>query len=47
VISATQEEFGWAAATAVSQWVFKIPLRAGQPADVRVRIPFDFKVPVD
>jgi TonB family protein len=47
VVSATREEFGWSAATAVSQWIFRVPLRGGQPADVRVRIPFDFKAPVD
>ena len=42
VVSASREEFGWAAATAVSQWVFNRPLRAGQPADVNVSIPIDF-----
>jgi TonB family protein len=45
IISATQEEFGWAAATAVSRWVFKAPLRKGQHVDVKVRIPFSFKAP--
>jgi TonB family protein len=45
VVSATSEEFGWAAATAVSQWIFKAPMKGGQPVDVRVRIPFDFKSP--
>jgi len=42
MVSATHEEFGWAAATAVSQWVFTIPRRGGEPVDVKVRIPFDF-----
>jgi TonB family protein len=36
IVSATSEEFGWAAATAVSQWVFKVPLRNGRAVDVRV-----------
>jgi TonB family protein len=45
IVSATAEEFGWSAATAVSQWIFKPPLRSGQPVDVSVRIPFDFKSP--
>jgi TonB family protein len=45
VVSATDEAFGWSAATAVSQWVFKPPLRKGQPTVVRVRIPFEFKAP--
>jgi TonB family protein len=45
IVSATDEAFGWSAATAVSQWVFKPPHRNGQPTDVRVRIPFEFKTP--
>lgn len=45
VVSATSEEFGWAAATAVAQWVFKSPLRNGQHVDVKARIPFSFKAP--
>jgi len=45
IISATSEEFGWAAATAVAQWVFRPPLRGGQPVDIKVRIPFSFKAP--
>jgi TonB family protein len=47
VVSATNEAFGWSAATAVAQWVFKAPLRNGKPADVKVRIPFDFKAPAN
>jgi TonB family protein len=42
VVSASRSEFGWAAATAVSQWVFARPLRGGQPTEVRVSIPFEF-----
>jgi TonB family protein len=45
MVSATNEAFGWSAATAVAQWVFKAPLRNGKPVDVRARIPFDFKAP--
>jgi TonB family protein len=45
IVSASDEQFGWAAATAVSQWVFDMPRRNGQPVDVRVKIPFQFKVP--
>ena len=45
IVSATREEFGWAAATAIQQWVFKVPHRGGVPADVRVKIPFTFKPP--
>jgi TonB family protein len=45
VASASAEEFGWSAATAVAQWVFLVPTRGGQPTDVRVRIPFEFKAP--
>jgi TonB family protein len=42
VVSATQPEFGWAAATAVSQWVFAPPRRGGEPVDVFVRVPLRF-----
>lgn len=42
VTAATQPEFGWAAATAVQQWVFGPPTRSGEPVDVRVKIPIDF-----
>ncbi len=45
IVSATRDEFGWAAATAVSQWVFQPPRRAGEPVDVLVKIPFDFAAP--
>lgn len=43
--SATHEEFGWAAATAISQWVFAPPRRKGEPVDVRVSIPVQFSPP--
>lgn len=45
VVSATEEAFGWAAATALSQWVFERPTRGGKPTEVKVRIPVDFKPP--
>lgn len=45
ILSATHDEFGWAAATAISQWIFKAPRRGGQPVDVRVRIPVTFTPP--
>ena len=45
VVSASQPEFGWAAATAISQWVFARPLRGGQPVDIKVSIPVNFTVP--
>jgi TonB family protein len=45
IVSATNMDFGWAAATAVAQWIFKAPHRGGKPVDVKVRIPFDFKAP--
>lgn len=43
--SATHPEFGWAAATAVSQWLFETPRKDGKPVDVRVGIPVKFKAP--
>jgi TonB family protein len=42
IVSATQPEFGWSAATAVAQWVFQPPMREGKPVDVLVKIPFEF-----
>jgi TonB family protein len=42
ILSATRDEMGWAAATAISQWLFEPPTRGGEPVDVRVRIPLDF-----
>lgn len=45
IISASAPEFGWAAAAAVTQWVFAPPLRQGQPVDVRVTAPFSFASP--
>lgn len=45
IVSATHEEFGWAAATAVAQWVFKAPLRGGRPVEVKVSIPVGFAAP--
>ncbi|MBC7369797.1 MAG: TonB family protein [Undibacterium sp.] len=45
IVSASHEEFGWAAATAVAQWVFKAPMREGQAVDVKVSIPVGFAPP--
>jgi len=45
VVEASAPEFGWAAVTAVSQWVFERPLRGGQPVDVLVKIPVEFEGP--
>ena len=42
VVEATEPEFGWAAMSALNQWVFDPPTRGGQPADVRVQVPFGF-----
>lgn len=47
VASATHEAFGWAAATALSQWVFEPPMRHGEAVDVRVSIPVKFSPPTD
>lgn len=47
IVSATHEELGWAAATAVARWVFKAPLRGGQPTEVMVQIPFQFSAPAE
>jgi TonB family protein len=47
IVSATREEFGWAAATAVERWVFDPPAKGGKAADVRVSIPFKFRPPAE
>lgn len=45
ILSSSREEFGWAAATAVGQWIFKAPARGGKPTEVKVQIPFNFTPP--
>jgi TonB family protein len=45
IVSATREEFGWAAATAVERWVFDPPRKKGETVDIRVSIPFTFNPP--
>jgi TonB family protein len=42
VVSASNEEFGWAAATAVARWQFTPPTKDGKPVDVRARQPVSF-----
>ena len=43
IVSASEPEFGWAAATAVIRWKFAPPLKAGEPVDTRVRVQLDFR----
>lgn len=45
IVKASREDFGWAAATAVSRWVFNPPLKGGEPVYVRVRVPFKYTPP--
>lgn len=42
ILSANKEQYGWAAATALAQWVFEPPTRGGEPTDVRVQVPVEF-----
>jgi TonB family protein len=42
IVSATQEDFGWAAAAAVAQWRFQSPTKNGQKVDVRMSVPILF-----
>ncbi len=42
IVSATQEDFGWAAAIAVAQWRFQSPTKNGQKVDVRMTVPVLF-----
>ena len=43
IVDASQPEFGWAAATALSRWYFETPLKNGKPVEVRAVIPVQFK----
>jgi TonB family protein len=45
VISATNPDFGWAAATAVGRWQYTTPSKNGRAVDVRVRVPLVFSAP--
>jgi len=42
VVSATHEDFGWAAAVAVAQWRYQPPLKGGRNVDVRMTVPILF-----
>lgn len=42
VVSATREDFGWAAATAVARWQFVPPTKDGKPVDVKARVPVTY-----
>lgn len=42
IVSASHEDFGWAAATAVAQWRFSPPQKAGQKVDAIMRVPVLF-----
>jgi TonB family protein len=42
VVSATDPDFGWAAATAVARWQFTPPTRGGKPVDIFARIPLAY-----
>ncbi|MBK8858709.1 MAG: TonB family protein [Opitutaceae bacterium] len=45
VLTATHDNFGWAAATAASRWMFQPVLKDGQPVYLRVVIPFKYTPP--
>jgi TonB family protein len=42
VVSATHEDFGWAAAVAVAQWRYQPPQKDGRNVDVRMTVPVLF-----
>ena len=42
IVSATHEDFGWAAATAVSQWRYQPPTSNGKRVDTIMRVPVLF-----
>jgi outer membrane biosynthesis protein TonB len=37
IVSASHEDFGWAAATAVAQWKFAPPQKNGEKVEVRMK----------
>jgi TonB family protein len=45
VVSTTNPDFGWAAATAVARWQYTTPTKNGRAVDVRVRVPLVFSPP--
>ena len=42
-VSASNEELGWAAATAVKRWIFETPIKAGRAVHARHQLLFDFQ----
>jgi len=42
VVSATQEDFGWAASVAVAQWRYQPPKKDGRAVEVRMTVPVLF-----
>jgi len=42
IVSASQEDFGWAAAAAVAQWRFQAPTKNGQKVDAKMTVPVLF-----
>ncbi len=45
VVSATDEEFGWSAATAVTRWLYEPPTQGGQQVNVFMRAKLDYIPP--
>jgi TonB family protein len=45
IVSSTNADFGWAAATAVGRWQFTVPTKEGKPVDVFVRVPLVYIPP--
>jgi TonB family protein len=42
IVSATYDDFGWAAATAIKRWKFPSPMKGGQKVEARITVPFVF-----
>ena len=45
IVQSNHAGFGWAAATAVSRWVFSPAIKDGEPAYVRVKVPMIYEAP--
>jgi TonB family protein len=42
IISSTQEDFGWSAATAIARWRYQPPVKGGQKVDARTTVTVNF-----
>ncbi len=46
IISSTNPDFGWAAATAVGRWQYTAPSQNGRAVDLRIRVPLVYSAEI-